>query len=182
MSGIRIFLISTIAVVVCLAVLGALYLPNLLRSGYTHGSSDVCDSKERGVFIQQYRPEVGVIVAFDSIAIPIEEIWIEKHWTYGSITGTIDIDTATSRTILCIKCSVGQDWSKRATADDLRIDIVEGDARLAFYHSSTKFFGIWSKAIPDTLHFAIVRYPAKEINGELRGCVDTGAVFKACVE
>ncbi|MBK6290142.1 MAG: hypothetical protein IPF59_00085 [Ignavibacteria bacterium] len=181
MSGRRIFVMTSVSAVVCLTVLGALYLPNIMRSGTTHGSSDVSDSKERGVFIQQYHTGMKVVVAFDSIAIPIEEIWIEKHWTYGSITGTIDIDTATSRTILCIRCSGGQGRNNRVTTDDQWIDIVEGDARLSFYHSSLKFFGIWTKAIPDTLHFAIVRYPTKEIEGEIRGVVDTGAVLDAWV-
>ena len=48
------------------------------------GSSNIKESKERGVFVCEYEIAQNPYSINDSIIIDIDEMWLEKCWAYGS--------------------------------------------------------------------------------------------------
>lgn len=52
--------------------------------GSRGASSNIKESKERGVFICEYTTAQNPYSINDSIIIDIDEMWLEKRWAYGS--------------------------------------------------------------------------------------------------
>ena len=54
-----------------------------IRPGSIGVSSDMAESKTRGVFVQEYRPIINPVKVNDSIYFQVNEVWVEKSWQYG---------------------------------------------------------------------------------------------------
>jgi hypothetical protein len=67
-----------------------LFLLYLISCDTRHGrqvSDTIADSKERGIFICEYKPLTNPLVVNDTIKIDIEEAWLESQWMYSSKNG-----------------------------------------------------------------------------------------------
>jgi len=54
-----------------------------IRPGSIGVSSDMAESKMRGVFLQEYRPIVNPVKVHDSTYFQVNDVWVEKSWQYG---------------------------------------------------------------------------------------------------
>ncbi len=52
--------------------------------GHTAASQTENESKDRGVFLCEYIPLSNPYKINDTIVLHIKNVWIEKHWRYGS--------------------------------------------------------------------------------------------------
>lgn len=149
--------------------------------GLGWGSYSIEESRELGMYLHSYKPSQSTLRMFGDVVIDIEEIWVEKYWTYGLLRGTTNREPneggANERYYLSIRCAPRGDWNMFGSSQrpEEIIYIVYDTTFLAFDSKHRRFHTVIVGLPPDSLRMTFVR---ESLTGGMR-FPDTGAVITA---